>query len=79
MDFFLDVLGKYGYRETSIPFIVKTEAMFGTGNLPKFAEDAYHTTENMWLIPTSEVTMTNWLNNRIIEEKELPLRKFNTN
>ena len=73
-NFFLDVLGKYGYRETSIPFIVKTEAMFGTGNLPKFAEDAYHTTENMWLIPTSEVTMTNWLNNRIIEEKELPLR-----
>ncbi|MBO4956422.1 MAG: serine--tRNA ligase [Rickettsiales bacterium] len=73
-NFFLDVLGKYGYRETSIPFIVKTEAMFGTGNLPKFAEDAYHTMENMWLIPTSEVTMTNWLNNRIIEEKELPLR-----
>lgn len=73
-NFFLDVLEKYGYRETSIPFIVKTEAMFGTGNLPKFAEDAYHTMENMWLIPTSEVTMTNWLNNRIIEEKELPLR-----
>ena len=73
-NFFLDVLGRYGYRETSIPFIVKTEAMFGTGNLPKFAEDAYHTMENMWLIPTSEVTMTNWLNNRIIEEKELPLR-----
>ena len=73
-NFFLDVLGRYGYRETSIPFIVKTEAMFGTGNLPKFAEDAYHTMENMWLIPTNEVTMTNWLNNRIIEEKELPLR-----
>ncbi|MBR2141066.1 MAG: serine--tRNA ligase [Rickettsiales bacterium] len=73
-NFFLDVVGKYGYRETSIPFFVKEEAMFGTGNLPKFAEDSYHTTENMWLIPTSEVTMTNWLNNRIIEEKELPLR-----
>ena len=73
-NFFLDLVGKYGYRETSIPFLVKTEAMFGTGNLPKFAEDSYHTTENMWLIPTSEVTMTNWLNNRIIEEKELPLR-----
>lgn len=73
-NFFLDVVGKYGYRETSIPFFVKTKAMFGTGNLPKFAEDAYHTTDNMWLIPTSEVTMTNWLNDRIIDEKDLPLR-----
>ncbi len=73
-NFFLDVLGKYGYRETSIPFFVKTEAMFGTGNLPKFSEDAYHTVDNMWLIPTSEVTMTNWINNRIINEKDLPIR-----
>lgn len=73
-NFFLDTVEKYGYRETSIPFFVKTEAMFGTGNLPKFAEDAYHTIDNMWLIPTSEVTMTNWLNNRIIDEKDLPLR-----
>lgn len=73
-NFFLDFLNKYGYRETSIPFIVKKEAMFGTGNLPKFAEDAYKTTEDMWLIPTSEVTMTNWLADRIINEEELPLR-----
>ncbi len=73
-NFFLDIVGKYGYRETSIPFFVKTEAMFGTGNLPKFSEDAYHTVDNMWLIPTSEVTMTNWLNNRIVNEKDLPIR-----
>ncbi len=73
-NFFLDFLEKYGYRETSIPFLVREEAMFGTGNLPKFAEDAYHTTENMWLIPTGEVTMTNWVANRIIDEKYLPLR-----
>lgn len=73
-NFFLDFVGKYGYRETSIPFIVKKEAMFGTGNLPKFAEDAYKTTEDMWLIPTSEVTMTNWVSDRIIDEKELPIR-----
>jgi seryl-tRNA synthetase len=73
-NFFLDEVGKYGYRETSIPFLVKPRAMFGTGNLPKFSEDAYHTTENMWLIPTSEVTMTNWVADRIIDEKELPLR-----
>ena len=73
-NFFLDFLEKYGYRETSIPFLVREEAMFGTGNLPKFAEDSYHTIENMWLIPTSEVTMTNWVSNRIIDEKYLPLR-----
>lgn len=73
-NFFLDFVDKYGYRETSIPFIVKREAMFGTGNLPKFAEDAYKTTEDMWLIPTSEVTMTNWVSDRIIDEKELPIR-----
>lgn len=73
-NFFLDTVEKYGYRETSIPFFVKTEAMFGTGNLPKFSEDAYHTVDNMWLIPTSEVTMTNWINNRIINEKDLPIR-----
>lgn len=73
-NFFLDFLEKYGYRETSIPFIVKEEAMFGTGNLPKFADDAYHTTENMWLIPTGEVTMTNWVVDRIIDEKYLPIR-----
>ncbi len=73
-NFFLDFLEKYGYRETSIPFIVKEEAMFGTGNLPKFADDAYHTTENMWLIPTGEVTMTNWVADRIIDEKYLPIR-----
>jgi seryl-tRNA synthetase len=73
-NFFLDIVAKYGYREASIPFIVKEEMMFGTGNLPKFAEDAYSTTNNMWLIPTSEVTMTNWINDRIIDEKDLPLR-----
>ncbi|MDR2778077.1 MAG: serine--tRNA ligase [Rickettsiales bacterium] len=73
-NFFLDTVGRYGYRETSIPFLVKSKAMFGTGNLPKFSEDAYRTTENMWLIPTSEVTMTNWVADKIVEERELPLR-----
>ncbi|MDR2760859.1 MAG: serine--tRNA ligase [Rickettsiales bacterium] len=73
-NFFLDFALERGYRETSIPFFVKENAMFGAGNLPKFADDAYHTEENMWLIPTSEVSMTNWLANRIINEENLPLR-----
>ena len=73
-NFFLDFVEKNGYIETSMPSFVKENAMFGTGNLPKFAEDAYVTTNGMWLIPTSEVTMTNLVADRIVKEEELPLR-----
>lgn len=73
-NFFIDFLAKYGYVETSMPPLVKEIAMFGTGQLPKFAEDAFHTTDGYWLIPTSEVTMTNWVAEKIISENELPLR-----
>ncbi len=73
-NYFIDFVAKYGYIETSMPPLVKEIAMFGTGQLPKFAEDAFHTTEGYWLIPTSEVTMTNWVANKIISEDELPLR-----
>ena len=73
-NFFIDFLAKYGYVETSMPPLVKEIAMFGTGQLPKFAEDAFHTTDGYWLIPTSEVTMTNWVAEKIILENELPLR-----
>ena len=73
-NYFIDFLAKYGYMETSMPPLVKEIAMFGTGNLPKFAEDAFHTTDGMWLIPTSEVTMTNLVAEKIISENELPMR-----
>ncbi|MDR1494508.1 MAG: serine--tRNA ligase [Rickettsiales bacterium] len=73
-NFFLDFVKKHGFQETSIPFLVRPEAMFGTGNLPKFAEDSYCTKEGMWLIPTSEVSMTNWVAGRIVEERDLPIR-----
>ena len=73
-NFFLDFVAKYGYIETSMPSFVKESAMFGTGNLPKFAEDAYVTTNGMWLIPTSEVSMTNLVADKILKEEELPLR-----
>jgi len=73
-NYFIDFLQKYGYIETSMPPLVKEIAMFGTGQLPKFAEDAFHTTDGYWLIPTSEVTMTNWVAEKIISESELPLR-----
>ena len=62
-NFFLDFLAKYGYIETSMPPLVKEIALFGTGQLPKFAEDSFHTTDNFWLIATSEITMSNWVAN----------------
>ena len=73
-NFFLDFLAKYGYIETSMPPLVKEIALFGTGQLPKFAEDSFHTTDNFWLIATSEITMANWVANKIVSEEELTLR-----
>ncbi len=65
---------KHGLTETWTPVLVKDEAMYGTGNLPKFAEDAYQTTNGWWLIPTSEVTLTNTVAGDVLDEAALPLR-----
>ncbi|GMO63043.1 MAG: serine--tRNA ligase [Rickettsiales bacterium] len=73
-NYFLDVVTKNGFMETSMPPLVKDNALFGTGQLPKFAEDAFQTTNGFWLIATSEITMANWISDRIIEERELPIR-----
>ncbi len=56
------------------PVLVKDEAMFGTGNLPKFADDSYKTTNGWWLIPTSEVTLTNTVAGDILDAGQLPIR-----
>ena len=63
-----------GLTETMTPVLVRDEAMLGTGQLPKFAEDSYQTREGMWLIPTSEVTLTNIVAGHIVEESYLPRR-----
>ena len=63
-----------GLTETITPVLVRDEAMFGTNQLPKFAEDSYRTTNGWWLIPTSEVTLTNIVSNTIIDEGYLPRR-----
>lgn len=63
-----------GLTETITPVLVRDGAMLGTGQLPKFAEDSYQTREGMWLIPTSEVTLTNIVSNTIIDEDYLPRR-----
>ncbi|HEY3812916.1 MAG TPA: serine--tRNA ligase [Caulobacteraceae bacterium] len=73
--FMLDLqTGEHGYQETSGPVLVRTEALFGTGQLPKFAEDQFHTTDDRWLIPTAEVSLTNTVREQILNEEDLPLR-----
>jgi seryl-tRNA synthetase len=65
---------EFGYEEVSPPLLVRDEAVFGTGQLPKFAEDLFRTTEGFWLIPTAEVPLTNLVADEILEESQLPLR-----
>lgn len=73
--FMLDVhTQEYGYLEVSPPYIVRPQAMYGAGQLPKFAEDAFVTTNDYWLIPTAEVPLTNLVAGEILESDSLPLR-----
>ncbi|MEI7932894.1 MAG: serine--tRNA ligase [Alphaproteobacteria bacterium] len=73
--FMLDIqTQEHGYTEVSPPLLVRDEAMFGTGQLPKFAEDLFRTTDGRWLIPTAEVSLTNIVREQITAEEELPLR-----
>ena len=65
---------EHGLTETMTPVLVKDEAMYGTNQLPKFAEDSYRTTNGWWLIPTSEVTLTNTVAGDILDEGQLPIR-----
>ena len=64
----------HGYTEVVPPVLVRDQAMFGTGQLPKFTEDLFQTTDGRWLIPTAEVSLTNYVREQIIGEAELPLR-----
>jgi len=74
-NFMLDIQTReHGYTEVSPPLLVRDEAMFGTGQLPKFGEDLFRTTDGRWLIPTAEVSLTNMVLGQILEEGELPLR-----
>ncbi|MEM6587255.1 MAG: serine--tRNA ligase [Pseudomonadota bacterium] len=63
-----------GLTETWTPVLVRPEMMYGTGQLPKFGEDSYKTTNGWWLVPTAEVTLTNIVNGEIVEEGSLPRR-----
>ncbi len=65
---------EHGLTEMITPVLVRDEAMYGTNQLPKFAEDSYQTTNGWWLIPTSEVTLTNTVAGDILDEAQLPIR-----
>jgi seryl-tRNA synthetase len=65
---------EYGYTEISPPLLVRDEVLFGTGQLPKFADDLFQTKDGRWLIPTAEVPLTNMVAGKILEAAELPVR-----
>jgi len=66
--------GVNGYSECATPYLVRTESLFGTGQLPKFAEDNFQTTDGRWLIPTAEVSLTNSIREQILDDAVLPIR-----
>ena len=73
--FMLDThTAEFGYTEVIPPTLVNDATMYGTGQLPKFADDLFRTTDGRWLIPTSEVPLTNLTADEILDEEALPLR-----
>ena len=70
----LDVAIKNGYEEYYLPYMANRDSLIGTGNLPKFKEDLFQTSENLFLIPTAEVPLTNIYRDEVINEKELPIK-----
>ena len=74
INFMLDTHGARGYREWSVPAMANSETLLGTGQLPKFADDLFHTDEGLYLIPTAEVQLTNLHRDEVLEADDLPLR-----
>jgi len=74
--FMLDTHGEYGYREMYVPYLVNAESMQGTGQLPKFADDAFAIDDEpaRYLIPTAEVPLTNLVAGQILDGADLPLK-----
>src|SRR5205807_2904412 len=71
--FMLDTAGRAGYSEIAPPYLVRREAMVGTAQLPKFEDDAYHTEDDLFLIPTAEVPITNLYSDEILDAAQLPI------
>jgi len=65
---------EFGYTEMTLPALVREHVLYGTGQLPKFAEDLYRTEDDYWLIPTAEVPLTNLVNGKVLNGGDLPMR-----
>jgi seryl-tRNA synthetase len=75
INFMLDTHAENGYKEVLAPYLVNADAMQGTGQLPKFEEDLFKCErDNLYLIPTAEVSVTNLYSNEILEEEQLPIK-----
>jgi seryl-tRNA synthetase len=75
INFFLDVhTREHGYTEVAAPYLVRREGLFGTGQLPKLEDDMYRTTDDLFLIPTAEVSITNLYRDEILDAAKLPIR-----
>lgn len=76
VNFFLDThTEQHGYTEVRVPYLVSTESMTGTGQLPKFHEESYHCErDDLWLVPTAEVPVTNLYRDELLSLEDLPLR-----
>ena len=74
-NFMIDLhINEFGYRENALPVFVRDDAVFGTGQLPKFTEDLFRTENGYWLIPTAEVTLTSLVREQITDATKLPMR-----
>ena len=74
ISFMLDIANKNGYEEYYLPYMANRDSLIGTGNLPKFEEDLFKTSENLYLIPTAEVPLTNIYRNIVINDDQLPIK-----
>jgi seryl-tRNA synthetase len=76
VQFMLDVhTREHGYTEMHTPFLVNSDAMTGTANLPKFGDQAFHLAErDLWLVPTAEVPLTNWHRDELLDGRQLPIK-----
>ena len=74
ISFMLDIAIKNGYKEHYVPFMANTDSLTGTGQLPKFEEDLFKASDNLYLIPTAEVPLTNIYRNELVNEKDTPVK-----
>ena len=74
ISFMLEIANKNGYEEYYLPYMANRDSLIGTGNLPKFEEDLFKTSENLYLIPTGEVPLTNIYRDILISEEQLPIK-----